>query len=88
MPIFKKKKLEKAIDAQKQDLEYLFETLSQELIEVEKQLDDISYQIDFFGSTPELEQKKKDCELMLTWLQSEFDEIKKSLFQIQAQAVA
>lgn len=87
MPIFGKKKVEKILEKQKQDLEYMFESLSSELVDVEKQFDDICYQIEFFGSTPELEQQKQDCELMMSWLQSEFDEIKKSLFQIQTQAL-
>ncbi len=87
MPIFGKKKLEKVIEGKKQDLEYLFETVSSELVEVEKQFDDICYQIEFFGSTPSLENQKIDCDLMLSWLQSEFDEIKKNLFKIQAHAM-
>ena len=88
MNIFRKKKVEKIVEERKHDLEYLFETLSSELVEAEKQFDDICYQIEFFGATPELEQKKLDCELMLSWLQTQFDEIKKSLFQIQTNIMA
>ena len=76
------------MEERKQDLEYLFETLSSESSKLEKELDDVCYQIEFFGSTPELEFKKQDCELMLDWIQSQFDEIKKSLFQIQSQVTA
>ena len=88
MPIFRKSSKKKNVEKQKQDLEYLFDTLSSELVDVEKKYDDVCYQIEFFGSTPELEKEKTDCEMMLAWLQSEFDEIKKSLFQLQTQTLA
>lgn len=86
MPIFRKKRTE-LIQEKKQDLEYLFQTFSTEMVDIEKQLEDVCYQINFFGSTPELEQQKQDCEMMITWIQSEFDEIKKMLFQLKTEAI-
>ena len=88
MPIFTKKKVLKAMDGKREDLSYMFDNLSTELLETEKRLENIAYQINFFGATPELNSEKNDCELMLSWVQSQFDEIKKSLFQINAHSLS
>ena len=88
MPIFTKKKFLKAMEGKREDLSYMFENLSAELIETEKRLENIAYQINFFGITPELKTEKSDCELMLTWVQSQFDEIKKSLFHVNSQSLS
>ena len=87
MNIFRKKKLEDIAEAKRKDLDYLFDSLSSELVTTEKKMEDVTYQIEFFGTTPKLEEEKKDCELMLSWIQGEFDEIKKGLFKIQAQQI-
>ncbi|MHA2000810.1 MAG: hypothetical protein ACTSVU_01805 [Promethearchaeota archaeon] len=76
--------MEKAIQHNKQDLDFLFNQLSGQLTETEKHLENISYQIEFFGDTPQLKMEKKDCEIMLGWIQDQFDEIKKALFRINA----
>ena len=88
MPIFTKKKFLKAMEGKREDLSHMFENLSVELIETEKRLENIAYQINFFGTTPELKTEKSDCELMLTWVQSQFDEIKKSLFQVNSHSLS
>lgn len=69
------------------DLKYLFDSLSDELSATEKKLDDISYQIEFFGISPELRAQKEDCEIMLLWIQNQFDDIKKALFQVNVQNI-
>jgi len=80
MPKFSKKKLEKIQNSNKNDLDYLFEKFSVALVHIEKKLDDLIYQKSMFGSNPQIEKEKKDCEILLEWLRNEFDGIKKSLF--------
>ncbi|MHA1718053.1 MAG: hypothetical protein ACTSWX_08435 [Promethearchaeota archaeon] len=33
-----------------------------------------------FGSNPQIKKEKEDCELLLNWIRTQFDEIKKELF--------
>ena len=80
MPKFSKKKLEKIQNSKSNDLYYLFDKFSHALVKVEKKLDDLIYQKSMFGSNPQIEKEKNDCELLLEWIRKEFDEIKKSLF--------
>ncbi|QEE17224.1 hypothetical protein DSAG12_03056 [Promethearchaeum syntrophicum] len=80
MPKFSKKKLEKLHHSKSDDLNYLFDKFSHALVRVEKKLDDLIYQKSMFGSNPQIEKEKQDCELLLEWIRNEFDEIKKSLF--------
>ena len=80
MPKFSKKKLEKIQNSKKDDLNYLFEKFSVALVNIEKKLDDLLYQKSMFGSNPQIEKEKKDCELLLEWIRAQFDDIKKSLF--------
>ena len=80
MPKFSKKKLEKIQTSNKDDLNYLFEKFSVALVNIEKKLDDLLYQKSMFGSNPQIEKEKKDCELLLEWIRNEFDQIKKELF--------
>lgn len=87
MPVFSKKRNLRALEDRKADLSHMFEMLSEELIETEKKVENISYQIEFFGATPELIKDRTDCEIMLSWIQSQFDEIKKSLFKVDSQTL-
>ena len=80
MPKFLKKKLEKIQKSKSNDLNYLFDKFSHALVQVEKKLDDLIYQKSMFGSNPQIEKEKNDCELLLEWIRNEFDEVKKSLF--------
>ena len=88
MPRISKKKILKAQESKKEDLLFLFESLSTELIEAEKSLDNVSYQIRFFGTSPDLQTEKQDCELMLQWIQQEFDEVKKALFLLNSHSLS
>ena len=87
MPILSKKKHRKALEAKKEDMVYLFEGLSSELEDTEKKLENINYQIEFFGGTAELEEEKQDCILMLSWIQDQFDSVKQSLFEINSHSL-
>ena len=80
MPKFSKKKLEKIQNSKSDDLHYLFDKFSHALVHIEKKLDDLIYQKSMFGSNPQIEKEKQDCELLLEWIRNEFDELKKSLF--------
>ncbi|MHA1776797.1 MAG: hypothetical protein DRO88_03275 [Promethearchaeia archaeon] len=74
-----KRKLAKAEEKKEQELHYLLDSFKSELEEMQKKLDNLKYQIEFFGATPELIEKKKDCKVMMQWIQSQFEEIKQSL---------
>ena len=88
MPKVSKKKQIKAKKSKREDLLYLLETLSAELLEAEKSLDNVSYQIRFFGTSSELQNEKQDCEMMLQWIQQEFDQVKKALFLLNSHALS
>jgi hypothetical protein len=83
LKITKKKQLV-AQARKKEDLTFLYENISKELSEVEKTLDNVSYQIKFFGTSPELQKGKQDCELMLQWILNELDQVKKGLFLLNS----
>ena len=82
MPKFSKKKLEKIQNSKSIDLYYLFDKFSHALVQGEKKLDDLIYQKSMFGSNPQIEKEKNECELLLEWIRNEFNDIKKSLFVI------
>ncbi|WP_457558509.1 hypothetical protein [Candidatus Harpocratesius sp.] len=79
MKTFLKKKMAKAAEQREQELHYLLDGFSAELEEMKKKLANLTYQIEFFGATPELTEKKQDCEVMMAWIQNQFEEINKSL---------
>ena len=71
-----KRKLAIAALKKQQDLLFISATLASETAEIEKKLENISYQMEFFGSSSELQNEKNDCKIMLTWLHTQIDEIK------------
>ena len=83
LKITKKKQLV-AQARKKEDLTFMYENISNELSAVEKTLDNVSYQIKFFGTSPELQKGKQDCELMLQWILNELDQVKKELFLLNS----
>jgi len=78
------KKKQLAQTRKKEDLVFLYDNISSELSEVEKTLENVSYQIRFFGASPELQTGKQDCELMLQWILKELDAVKKGLYQLNS----
>ena len=77
--MFVKRKLAIAALKKQQDLLFISVTLASEIAEIEKKLENISYQMEFFGSSSELQTEKKDCEIMLKWLHGQIDEVKTDL---------
>lgn len=74
-----KRKLAKAEEKREQELHYLLDSFKAELDEMQKKLENLKYQIEFFGETPELVEKKRDCKVMLQWIQTQFEEVQQSL---------
>ena len=76
MQIFRAKKNKNtANDRFLSEMIFLYTTISSELKKTTNELENINHQLEFFGVTAELEQKKVDVELMLNWLNSQYVEV-------------
>ena len=63
------------------ELNYLHDSLSQELIRINSELRNIEYRINFFGVTDKLLEDKKEILIFKNWLKQEIDEISQSLLK-------
>ncbi|MHA1521123.1 MAG: hypothetical protein ACTSRK_13145 [Promethearchaeota archaeon] len=80
MGLMKKKKLAVAAERREEELHYLLNSFASELQETEKKLENLAYQIEFFGATPELTEKKQDAKILINWITDQFEDIQKSQF--------
>ena len=81
MSVFTKRKKFLALEQNRSELNYLHDSLSQELIRINSELRNIEYRINFFGVTDKLLEDKKEILIFKNWIKQEIDEITQSLLK-------
>ena len=81
MAVFIKRKKFLALEENRSQSAYLYDSLSQELKRINLELRNLAYQINFFGVTDELIEEKKEFLILKIWLKQEIDEISQTILK-------
>ena len=81
MAVFIKRRKFHALEENRSDSHYLYDSLSQELIRINSELRNIVYRINFFGVTDKLLEDKKEIMILKNWMKQEIDEISQTLLK-------
>lgn len=81
MAVFIKRKKFLALEGNRSESHYLFNSFSQELKRINLELRNIEYQINFFEATDELLKEKKEIIELKNWLKNEIKEISQAILK-------
>ena len=81
MAVFIKRRKFHALEENRNESHYLYDSLSQELIRINSELRNIEYRINFFGVTDNLLEDKKEIMILKNWMKQEIDEISQTLLK-------
>ncbi|MHA1720566.1 MAG: hypothetical protein ACTSWX_00920 [Promethearchaeota archaeon] len=77
MAVFIKRKKILALEENRSEIDYLYNSFSEELKKIILELKNIDYQINFFGVTDELLEEKKEIIVLINWLKEEIEDLSK-----------
>jgi chromosome segregation ATPase len=75
----RKKQKQIVLTNNRMDLEHQLNTFNDEMHQAKQQLENVDHQLNFFGSTSELKDEKKDVKMMIKWLNEQCNDVKSSL---------
>ena len=81
MAVFIKRKKLLALEVNRSESHYLFDSFSQELRRINLELRNIEYQINFFEVTDELLKERNEIKVLKNWLKNEIKEISQTLLK-------
>ena len=81
MAVFIKRRKILALEENRVESHYLYDSLSQELGRINSELRNIVYRINFFGVTDKLLEDKKEIMVLKNWVKQEIEEISQTLLK-------
>ncbi len=81
MVVFIKRKKFLALEENRSESHYLYDSVSQELKRINSEIRNIEYRINFFGVTDELLEEKKEIMILKNWLKQEINDISQTLLK-------
>ena len=81
MAVFIKRRKILALEENRIESHYLYDSLSEELGRINSELRNIEYRINFFGVTDNLLEDKKEIIVLKKWLKKEIDDISQTLLK-------
>ena len=81
MAVFIKRKKFHALEENRNESHYLYDSFSHELKRINSELRNIEYRINFFGVTEKLLEDRKEILILKNWLKKEVDEISQTLLK-------
>jgi len=81
LTVFIKRKKFHALEENRVESHYLYDSLSEELGRINSELRNIVYRITFFGVTDKLLEDKKEIMVLKNWVKQEIEEISQTLLK-------